>query len=71
MGKLYEFKEEDAYSFARHVHIEAKQRGRELQFYHCPYCRGGKGGKDKGLFPSICTPGSSNVYVPVAAFPVI
>lgn len=50
MGKLYEFKEEDAYSFARHVHIEAKQRGRELQFYHCPYCRGGKGGKDKGTF---------------------
>lgn len=50
MGKLYEFKEEDAYSFARHVHIEAKQRGRELQFYHCPYCRGGKGGKDKWNF---------------------
>ena len=50
MGKLYEFKEEDAYSFARHVHIQAKARGRELQFFHCPYCRGGKGGKDKGTF---------------------
>lgn len=50
MGKLYEFKEEDAYSFARHVHIQAKPRGEELQFYHCPYCKGGKNGKDKGTF---------------------
>ena len=50
MGKLYEFKEDDAYSFAHHVHIQAKPRGQELQFLHCPYCRGGKGGKDKGTF---------------------
>ncbi|MBO5484288.1 MAG: AAA family ATPase [Lachnospiraceae bacterium] len=50
MGKLYEFKEEDAYSFARHVRIQAKSRGEELQFYHCPYCNGGKSGKDKGTF---------------------
>ena len=32
MGKLYEFKEEDAYSFARHVHIQAKARGHTEKF---------------------------------------
>ena len=50
MSKLYEFKEDDAYSFARHVHIQAKPRGEELQFLTCPYCHGGKSGKDKGTF---------------------
>ncbi|RKI44218.1 hypothetical protein D7V86_03835 [bacterium D16-51] len=50
MGKLYEFREEDAYNFARHVHIQVKTRGEELQFYWCPYCKGGKNGKDKGTF---------------------
>ncbi len=50
MGRLYEFKEEDAYSFAHHVRIQTKTRGDELQFLHCPYCKGGKGGKDKGTF---------------------
>lgn len=50
MRKLYEFKEEDAYSFAQHVHIQAKQRGDELQFIKCPYCHGGRNGKDKGTF---------------------
>lgn len=50
MGKLYEFREEDAYGFARHVHIQTKQRGEELQFYTCPYCHGGKNRKDKGTF---------------------
>lgn len=50
MGRLYEFKEDDAYSFSRHVQIQVKRRGEELQFLHCPYCRGGKGGKDKGTF---------------------
>lgn len=50
MGKLYEFTEEDAYNFARHVHIQVKQRGEELQFITCPYCHGGRGGKDKGTF---------------------
>ena len=50
MGKLYEFTEDDAYNFARHVHIQVKQRGEELQFITCPYCHGGRGGKDKGTF---------------------
>ena len=47
---IKEFNEEDAYSFARHVHIQAKPRGEELQFLTCPYCHGGKSGKDKGTF---------------------
>lgn len=47
---MYEFKQEDAYDFARHVAIQAKNRGDELQFQTCPYCRGGSQRKDKGTF---------------------
>ena len=35
----YEFKEQDAFDFARHVGIEAKPHGGELFFKICPYCR--------------------------------
>lgn len=45
--EYYEFKKEDAYEFARASRIQTKQRGDELQFLSCPYCRGGKNG-DKG-----------------------
>lgn len=45
----YEFKESDALEFARASGIQTKQRGDELQFLHCPYCRGGRSG-DKGTF---------------------
>lgn len=44
---LYEFKEADAYAFARHVGIRAKQRGHNLHFQTCPYCRSVK---DKDTF---------------------
>lgn len=44
---LYEFKEADAYSFARHVGIQARQRGHNLHFKTCPYCRSTK---DKDTF---------------------
>ena len=47
--EYYDFKKEDAYEFARASGIQAKQRGDELQFLSCPYCRGGKNG-DKGTF---------------------
>ena len=47
--EYYEFKKEDAYEFARASRIQTKQRGDELQFLSCPYCRGGKNG-DKGTF---------------------
>lgn len=47
--EYYEFKKEDAYEFARASSIQTKQRGDELQFLSCPYCRGGKNG-DKGTF---------------------
>lgn len=46
---LYEFKESDAWDFQRFVGIPAKQRGEELQFHICPYCKGG-GSKDAGTF---------------------
>lgn len=36
---MYEFKEQDAWDFSRHVGIEAKQRGDNLHFKVCPYCR--------------------------------
>lgn len=36
---MYEFKESDAWDFARHVGIEAKQKGENLHFKICPYCR--------------------------------
>lgn len=36
---MYEFKEQDAWDFARHVGIEAGKRGDELHFKICPYCR--------------------------------
>lgn len=45
----YEFKESDALEFARASGIQTKQRGDELQFLQCPYCRGGRNG-DKGTF---------------------
>lgn len=47
---MYEFKRDDAYEFARHVAIQAKSRGDELQFQTCPYCRGGAQRKDRGTF---------------------
>ena len=36
----YEFKREDAYRFARIVKIHSWERGNELWFKSCPYCRG-------------------------------
>lgn len=35
----YEFRQEDAYDFARFTGIEAKPKGDELFFKTCPYCR--------------------------------
>lgn len=37
--KPYEFKEQDAYDFARHVGAEIKEHNRELFFKICPYCK--------------------------------
>lgn len=44
----YEFKPEDAYDFARFVHIQAKERNGELHFRKCPVC--GKNTTDKETF---------------------
>jgi archaellum biogenesis ATPase FlaH len=49
-GNIYTFNPDDVYSFASKIQAQTKQRGDELQFIHCPYCRGGSGGKDKGTF---------------------
>lgn len=38
MYSPYEFKEQDAFDFARHVHAETNVRNGELFFKVCPYC---------------------------------
>lgn len=43
---LYQFKQQDAYNFADHVHIKTRPRGNELEFRVCPYCKGKSSGKD-------------------------
>lgn len=35
---MYEFKPDDAYSFARHVHAQTNEHNGELVFRLCPYC---------------------------------
>lgn len=49
MKGLYEFKEEDAYRFANHVHIQTFERGAELWFRSCPFCHG-KGKSNEKTF---------------------
>lgn len=39
MHKIYEFKDSDAYDFARHVGLETNERNGELFFKTCPYCK--------------------------------
>lgn len=48
MKMQYEFSENDAYNFARHVQMQTRNRREELDFEKCPYCHGG--GKDKWTF---------------------
>lgn len=36
---MYEFREQDAWDFSRHVGIEVKKSGDNLHFKVCPYCR--------------------------------
>lgn len=38
---MYEFNIDDAYLFAKNIGIEARQKGNELFFKTCPYCRPG------------------------------
>lgn len=49
MVGYYEFKESDAWDFARGVGIQTKQKNDELQFLYCPFCMGGKN-RDKYSF---------------------
>lgn len=57
---MYEFREEDAYEFARVVGIQAKKNGDNLQFIRCPYCNGGQGGRDRGTFAISLRTGAFN-----------
>lgn len=45
---MYEFKSADVYSFAYSLNAETKQKGDELFFKYCPYCKGS--GHDKDTF---------------------
>lgn len=46
----YEFNPKDAYDFANFTRNATKQKGDELHFNLCPYCRGGSERKDKNTF---------------------
>ena len=35
---MYEFKEQDAFDFARHIHAQTREHNGELSFRLCPYC---------------------------------
>ena len=48
MSEYYDFQEQHAYDFARHVHIKAFPKGDELRFQKCPYC--GNSTNDKDTF---------------------
>lgn len=56
----YEFKREDVYSVARAIGIETKEKGDELFFTWCPYCRGG--GHDKFTFSVNLQNGTFNCF---------
>lgn len=45
---MYEFKSADVYSLAYSLNAETKQKGDELFFKYCPYCKGS--GHDKDTF---------------------
>ena len=38
---MYEFKEDDAWRYARTIGIKHRQNGEQLEFVYCPYCHGG------------------------------
>ena len=44
---MYEFSPSDARRFADHIGIQARQRGDELIFSKCPYCRNSTNSKEK------------------------
>ena len=44
---IYEFQKEDAYRFAQEQMIPARDKGNELEFKFCPYCKGGKSRDNK------------------------
>lgn len=46
----YQFKKQDAFDFATATTIRARQKGKELTFQICPYCKGGDNHQDKGTF---------------------
>jgi len=48
-GMSYEFQRQDVYDFAATLPTEKKEKGGELFFLECPYCKGGKH-HDKNTF---------------------
>ena len=35
---MYEFKEQDAFDFAKYIHARTREHNGELSFRLCPYC---------------------------------
>lgn len=46
---MYEFKYDDLSDFITFIGSETKEKGKEIEFKHCPYCDGGENG-DKWTF---------------------
>lgn len=47
---MYEFKEQDAYAFARHVGSRTQARNGQLHFDRCPYCGGSRRNNNEHCF---------------------
>jgi archaellum biogenesis ATPase FlaH len=52
---MYEFNPDDAFRFAQVVHISAKERGNELFFKNCPFCRGSGRGNERTFSINLTT----------------
>ena len=58
---FYEFKEDDAYRFAQHVRIQAREKSGELWFRTCPFCHG-KGKSNEKTFSINLKTGQFNCF---------
>lgn len=57
---LYQFSPDDAVRFLSEQRIQFRRQGNELRAKTCPYCRGGKSGKDLNTFSINLTNGAFN-----------
>ena len=66
----YELKPSDVYDLARVLDADVHEKGGELFFTYCPYCRGGES-RDKNTFSVNLTSGAFNAFAADAGRPGI